>query len=280
MRELDILGDQLTATLAFAKSGFNPETELRDAVHDEAILAGKMFYKVGKRWFMQQDSLPGDINLKAIAVDANGILLETAPLLGAKVASALWEEQLAANFRDDRFVSLNDTQIATLVPTRRKLPKQVAQRQLWSIPWSKLGEHDQQLAIEVMDVVSSASAYEPVIQMADVDVSSAVMLGKPSLDLRADLQQLLALEQKPLLAGRTEQTMELQAIMSLQYRLLSMKPEELEAWTTAQLAKPDGEKRVRNIFVFVMAGRVRQAMPERKITWKQARILAKKILRY
>lgn len=278
MREMDILGDQLMATLAFARSGFNPETELQDAVHDEAILAGKMFYKSGKRWFMVQDSLPGDINLKAIAADADGILLETAPLNGKKVAEALWEEKVAANFRDDRFLSLNDAELARLVPARRKLPKKIAPRQLWTIPWSKLSEHDQQLAVEVMDTISSADAYEQAAPLSGVNLSAAGMLAKPSLDLRMDLRQMLELEQRPILTGRLDTSLELQGIMAIQHKLLTMTQDEIEAWAAAEVQKPDGERRVRNILVFVMARRIRDAMPERKMSWKQLRAAARKIL--
>lgn len=95
MTGLDLLGDQLSSCLTFARSEFKTDLVLRDEVtaSDEKI-ASEIFSEQGGRWFMNQESLPGDTSIKAIAVDEDQLLIETSPLDLKRVNDLIIEEML------------------------------------------------------------------------------------------------------------------------------------------------------------------------------------------
>lgn len=97
-----------------------------------------------------------------------------------------------------------------------------------------------------------------------------------------NLQHRLMMEQRPLLSvtdssgveTRTELTFEFRQLLALNYQLLNMSEERLIEFTTEYVQKK-GEERMKQVLLFTLAGKIKRTMP--KLTWKSARILAKKL---
>jgi len=78
--EFDLLGNLLVETLRFRDSSFDENLVLADETTQSRVKAMEMFYRSGTRYFMRQESVPGDLSIKAIAIDGDGLYLETSPL--------------------------------------------------------------------------------------------------------------------------------------------------------------------------------------------------------
>lgn len=275
--ELDLLGDQLLNALKFARSGFSPELLLTDHVEQESVRASVMF-ECQRRgcWFMRQASLPGDLAVKAIGIDGRALQLETALLDPSGVERALREHVVALTYdaRTCTFRTVSGSRPVATVTTG-KVPRGVSPRCLWTILWRSLAPESLQLAIRAADAVYRQSAYADDGEALTTQ-GAAREIGKIDIELRLDIVQMLAHEQRPILSLGMLPTlaMELRPIQALERRLLTMSPEELAEYAMSDLSAA-GQRRILQAFIFTLAGRIKRSMPELNLSWKRARAIAR-----
>ena len=281
-----MLGQQLRAALAFLTSGFDVALPLDDAVTGEQKPAGTMFKKRGRRWFLVADSLPGDLNVKAIAVTEAAILLETAPVSPSLLHRMAKDESLPLRWNNvDAFV-LNGNAHACYLHRRQGKAfvdgnRVLVWRTLWTIPTKSRGGKTAQAAIALADMAFENNLFEEEAMISDrlaeapTDSRRPQKPGEMRLNLNFHLQ--LSLEQVPVLCLETsmDQRMELSGIMALQRRALSMSDDEVAAWIQED-PSPEGQRRVLNVLVFAIAGKIKAGDPD--VTWKAARAAARKLV--
>lgn len=293
-QEFDLLGEQLVAAHAFRESGFDPALTVRDAITDANVPAGEMFNREGSRWFMRGDSLPGHLAIKAIAVDRDGIYLETAPLDEEKVSAIIKDKMFALAYHHTKGLVIDTSTGKPLVvlTTHIQKPtgalKELASRIMWTIPGGA-SEVRTEAVIRFADAIFSGDAFnldgdseEPPPETATLPRAQEM-----TLKLQLGLEQRLSLEQRPLLSlspeVRGEQRQELQLqirqMLSIEHRLLHLTHEELLAYA-AKDASLEGQKRMQKIFQFVLAGKVKRAMADQHpdMTWRDARRIARKLV--
>lgn len=280
-----LLGRQLAAALAFAKSRFDAVVVLDDAVTGEQKPAAEMFEQKGRRWFLRADSMPGDLALKAIAVTDVSLLLETAPVRPEALAQVIedadiplaWNSADAFTFGDRRahacYLHRRDGKVTVDGKALR------VWRSLWTIP-HKRGTTSPSVmaAVSLADRAFEDYVYDDekmVVDALDAGNASTPRAQRREMRLELGFQQQLALEQVPVLTlgERLEQRMELAGILGLQRKLLSMTDEQVAAWVASDPSE-EGQRRAMNVLVFVLAGKIRKARPD--ITWKDARAAARK----
>lgn len=275
--EYDLLGGQLLCALAFARSGFSLDERLLDHVREETFSAREMFELSGKRYFMTGDSLPGDAAVKAIGVDARALYLETSPLSPDDVKEVLKSRRLAVSFRESThtFVTLAGKPLATV--TTGKVPSGTEPRCLWTILWRTMRAEDLELALKVTDAVYSHSAWQQEESRASVDGATRTML-KRDFELSLEIVQMLQLEQRPILslemAGILTQRLELRMLQRVERQLLDATPEEIRAYAERDLS-PEGQRKTMQVFLFVLARRLKEALKDKHLSWKQARRLVR-----
>lgn len=277
MIEYDLLGEQLFVTVDFARHNFDLSRKYADVMRaGDVISAANMFRKEGRRWFMNNDSLPGDLVLKAIAVDKQQLFVELAPLNEAEVTDALEKAKVPVTYHagDRCFRGPKRRQLIRLTSTQQA--KDMAPRCMWIISWTRLGVEQLQLAIRTVDALHTAGIFSQEgleVEGAGPIISSAHI---PTLRLELALQQRLQIEQRPYLSqrpeGRLEMRLEIQQIMALQIRVLRMTATELEAWAMEDLSEQGQREKIR-VMQFVLAGKIKKVMPA-GTTWKQTREMA------
>lgn len=293
-QEFDLLGEQLVAARALRESGFDPALTVRDAITDANVPAGEMFDQIGIRWFMRGDSLPGHVAIKAIAVDRDGIYLETAPPDEEKVRAIIEVNMfaLAYNHTKGLVIDTSTGKPLVVITTHIQKPtgamKELAPRVMWTIPGSASAVRTEAV-IRFADAIFSGDAFnldedssEPAPETATLHQAQEL-----TLKLQLGLEQRLSIEQRPLLSLSTEvrgeQRQELQLqirqMLSIEQRFLRMTHEELLAHA-AKDTSPEGQRRMQKIFQFVLAGKVKRAMAEQHpdMPWRDARRIARKLI--
>lgn len=290
--DFGILGRQLMAAIEFARSGFDASVMLDDSITGCQMRTGDMFEQKGRRWFLKQDSLPGDLNVKAVAITESSLIFETAPvdpneanqLAQDKKLSLRWDKAEAFKYGDHR-------QHACYLHRRQSSLKVDGQtvsvlRSLWTIPCKRgVTNPSVMAAVALADLVFEQGVYEEAPMIADAlstsDESASVSAASPSVSrgpnsmrLELDFQQQLVLEQVALasMSLQTEQRTELRYLMAMQRRLYGMNDEEILAWVTSDPSR-EGQRRALNVLVFAVAGKIKSAQPD--ISWKQARAAAR-----
>lgn len=294
--ELDLLGGQLVLALQFMEAGFDTSKVLQDGVRSAELPAGDIFEKRGPRWFMRNDSLPGDLTVKAIGVDDGGVYLETALPDTEEVAEVIVKQMLPLAYRGGQIVdTTTDRVLATVTYGPRRGDKRarsdkefdrLAPRCLWTIPRTD-DPIRKTAAIRLADAIYSAGAFE-LEGLEDEAVSagpvtSVAMVQRMSMEMGLHLQQRLAIEQRPLLAlemaPRLEQRLEIRQLLALEHRILHMRPDQILEYV-AKDASPEGLRRALHVFHFVLAGQIKRGLKERDgrdISWKDARRLARQV---
>lgn len=281
-----IFGRQIMLALQFAASGFDSKLMLTDSVlADEKVVASELFIAEGGRYFLRGDSVPGDLALKAIAIDAEALYLETSPLDSTAATDALDREKLPFRFNAEKRCFEDayeeEKRWATLsIEQRPEIDGQkLGARILWTVPIAGKSWLDKNAIVRLADAMYNFGCFKA----DDVEVTpepepvrSVDAVPRVQLKLVMQLQQQLKLEQRPMLALRqalssrlaTVQRLELQAIMALQRRILHMTPDEIEEFATRDIS-PAGQAKTMNIFMFVLAGHVKRVYPQ--LNWPQAR---------
>ncbi len=277
--ELDLLGDLLTSALKYRESGFDGDVVLHDETTQSDLKAKDMFAKQGERYFMRQESIPGDLAIKAIAVDKNGVYLETAPLNAEEISLVIVDEMMPISFASDGFFKDIHTQkILISVSKPVKPEKELGMRCMITALLGDLSSRQQKMSIEVLDLLYTRGCFS----VEDEETVSAPTSQRIVQRLELGLQQKLSAEQRPLFLlgayaaaqGRTELRTDLLALLSLEHRILTMDGDELLDFIVEYVGK-NGVERTKNILLFTIAGRIKRTMP--KLTWKDARSLAKKM---
>lgn len=290
--ESDLLGEAVYAALNFALSGFNPELTFESSVVNRRVRCGDAFAQQNGRWFMTTDYLPGDVNIKAVGVDAEFIFVETSPLDVGEVTAVIRKHMLPVTWDRRRRMILDSStrrmigRIEDQNDLKVELPKELSGRCLWTIPWAKLEESRRREAIRLIDLVYTAGAYDQPTD-DEAEEAAAPTAQTQRLRLELGLQQRLQLEQRPMLAltqqmriaGIQTTRMELTQILGLQQSILRMGPAQLETFANRDLT-PEGQARTLQIFLFVLAGQVKRAMADTHpdMTWKQARRMARQLV--
>ena len=279
--ELDLFGEILTNCVEFARQDFSVGLVLHDGVQDEHLQAGRMFQpdEESRRWAMSQDSLPGDLAIKAVAVNKQRILLEIAPVDLERAREVLLDRGVPASIHPAQICNAFGTPVARRMSEHIGNAAQgISPRQLWAIPWTR--PQLCAIAIQVFDAIYTASACS-IEGMEDAEGGGSVAT-QQSMQMRMSIQLQLQQEQRPvlLLEGRTDlltvQRQELRGIMGLQHRVLRMTPDELETWAANEAAKPGGARKVYDAIVFAMAGRIRAVRPS--FNWREARQHARRLI--
>lgn len=239
---------------------------------------------------MRNESMPGHFAIKAIAVDATTLYLETAPLDPKKVESVIVERMLPVSFAEKEGLFVDTTTMKPLIAIEKAVTIQresvtFAPRSLWKVNLSELDRVRKEAIITLMDAIFTSEAYDLAGMVEEQEPPrQEKQEQKPRLELRLQLQLMhqLRLEQRPLLAHslrpevavKVEGRLELHALLGLQQMILRMEPEELLGFAAKYFAE-HGETKTKSVLIFVLAGRVKNAVPD--ITWKEARKLASKI---
>lgn len=279
--ELDLLGDLLVEMLRFLDSGFDKEIVLQDETTNSAVPAKEMFREIDGRWFMRPDSIPGDLSIKAIGIDQNGLYVESAPLDNDRAKDIIIDELLPVIFDPGKrvFLDVHKKQILASISEVKKVEKNLGPRCLWTVPLKEVVGVRRQSAVKLLDIFYSRGCFEAE---DDNEMISAPVSQTQVQRLSLGLQQRLAQEQRPLLSlstglnvsGQLELRTELLMLLSLERRIMSMGPEELLDFVVDYVSE-HGEDRTKNVLLFTLAGKIKRTMPD--LTWKEARKLARKI---
>lgn len=294
--EFDDIGTILTNALAFRRSSFAGGTNFLDPIAaGEQVPGHVMFTSTEGRWFLRYESLPGIVAMKAVAVDVDGIYLETAPVPAKDLTEIIRKSKLPLRVSTDGtqiIASSSKQPVVIITRTTVDLEGFTETRELWTIPVGGLQDIHVQHAIRLADLVYTKNVYE-----TGEEEPAGEDDGQPTMRMQLGFQQQLQMSQRPMLAQRleqkteqrleqkteqkletttemrTEMRMELRQILALQYQILHMTEEELIAFATKDTT-PTGQKRTLGILIFVLAGRVKNLKPA--LTWKEARRIARK----
>ena len=286
--ELDLLGEQILLALRFQQSGFDLSLELQDEVENETVRAKELFFEQDSRWFMRGESIPGHLALKAIAVDSDGLYIETAPMKAEEVRKAIIDRMLPFSYQADQMAFVDTTTGKKIIllssPTKpTDGGVELGARCLCTVLTAELDEICRHAAIRMIDTVYSVDAYEVERDEGD-DIgpsASRVNAQRVSLQIQLGLQQRLQMEQRPILSLRIRreiaqvQTVELRQVMALNQNLRHMKAEEMLKFFARYLAE-HGEKAALQVAVFALAGKVKEARPD--LNWREARKLARRLV--
>jgi hypothetical protein len=231
---------------------------------------------------MRGESIPGDLSLKAIAVDADGLYLETSQLEPKQVQDTLVEEMLPFSF-DATALSFGDMHTGKELVSVSKATqpeKELESRCLLTVNLKDVSSVRRQLIVRLLDTLYSRGCF--VAEMEEGGTISMPTSQKMVQRLQLGLQQKLIAEQRPLLSLKTamhgttrgELRMELQILLSLEHRILTMTGDELLDFLVDYVTK-NGEARAENILLFTIAGKIKRTMP--KLPWKEARKLARQV---
>lgn len=288
----DLLGDLLMNALKFAESGFDTTLIVVDSVRfEQKTPCSEMFERQDDRWFVRSDSLPGTLEVLAVAVDADSILIETAPLDNAAVVRILREQKCDVVYSAGQLM-VGDTVVAEVADPVKPEELLVA-RCLWTIPWRQLGTMERLAAVLAADTCYSYGGFtETEAGKNEDNYNESAAPRKAELQMRMVLQQTLSMEQRPMLSlkqemrpqQKAEQVMtmrtELGLLFSQQQQILKMSEEELEAWALRDQST-EGKRKALNTLHFVLAGQIRKALKvvncrgEREtLPWKEARLIA------
>lgn len=271
--EFDILGDLLSVAIKYLDSGFQDDLVLHDGVTNTDVMAKHLFYDRDGRYFLRDESVPGDLSIKAIAIDDNGLYLETSSIKSEDVSSLLSEEMIPLQFIDGNLVDIHKYQQIILVSKPEKPSEEFDMRCLLSVPFKKISVKQRDTAIRMLDLMFTRNCFESEEDEIFHEPTSQ------KLRLKLGLQQKLALEQRPYLSllgklsAKVELSPQLGAMLSLECKMMSMTKEELLEFILKH-ASQHGEERTKQLLFFALAGRIKRVAPK-VLTWKQARKLAK-----
>ncbi len=293
-RASDLLGECIWACYDFAASDFDPETRVRDEVQLKDIPAGEVFTKQGTQWIMNDDSLPADPAIKALAANKRVIMLETAPVDAGEVHGLIQDcelpiqaESIDSQGRVLWRVKKGSRRVVAYTDVHRKLAgpdehKELAPRMIWRIPWKRLAEEAMQQIVHFMDLIYSAYAFS----MKGLEGFSTAPQTQ-ELRQTMELQMQLQIEQRPILClqGRPETQMQLlpglQMLMAFQRQLLALESEHELAQYLAAYEDKYGTTALNKMIIFCLAGQVKHAVEASggQVSWKEARNKAWEIAR-
>lgn len=273
---MDYLALLLMEVAKFVGTNFDRKQIFTDHVMLENLAGGDMFYFTKGRWFVRNDSLPGDPVLKAIAFDKKTIFLETSPFNITKLA-----ETLGSMEKEYLFIpaskTIADSHGRTLLKYTQSTTPEIDghtldKRMTITIPL----EQTQFEGILLIDRLWSVNSF---LSPDEDDIQTVTQVQKMELKLRMDLRLMLHLEQRPylLLDQKLDnrQEMQLQGILSLQHSLLSLSSADLEQ-KIVELVTHRGEKEAIRVLDFILAGKVKKVRPT--LTWRDARQIAKRMV--
>jgi hypothetical protein len=252
--KLDLLGDLLSEMLKFLDSGFDLNLTLHDETIFSDLSAKEMFRESGGRWFLRAESVPGDPSVKAIGVDKDGLYLEMAPLDRDRAKEVLIEEMLPFVFDAKQSAFLDVHQHISLVNISQSVRPEpnLGLRCLCTVSLKEAIGSRRQAVIKLMDVLWDKGCFVP--EETEEETISAPVSQRIAQRLQLGLQQRLMVEQRPLLALRTELRdavqlglrADVRMLLTLEKRLISMTPEEMADFVVQYVAE-HGEERMKNI---------------------------------
>lgn len=270
--DYDLLGEVTMNCYRFRKSNFNEKLSLFCPVNNQNVEAGRMFAKKRgkqKSYLLENDFLPADADIKAIAVSNKEIQIETSPLDEEYLRKDLidgFDIKITYNSRSvyNAVIQQEKTHIISFIKRN--------DRWLWIICIRHMEEW-QDLICQIADRIYLDGCFidAELDQIAPQEI-------KPGLNILQQIEQVLKLEQKPMLImGMREKPLmsQVQSIYALQSIMIQMEPEELEKLLFKDLTLGKVKKYMR-IFIFVIAGKLKNAEP--RLTWKEARVLARQMI--
>jgi hypothetical protein len=271
--EFGLLGQQLLLALRFAEHGFDRDELFECRVTQNMIPGKELFRANGKRFFMAPDSLPGHLAIKAIALNAHDILLETSKIDAAEANEHLQTEGLPVVLKQDGAWKDGKPFIRFKFASGRG--KHGADRCLWVIPWSKSRAADRQLMLYVADLVYNADAYQTEgVDLPTEPVTSVQGVQKMELRLNLELQQRLDVEQRPDLS--LEMELRPEVMLAMVQRIKKMTPDELLAEAMKD-PSPAGQRKFLNYIVCTLAEPVVKTNPG--MTYAEARKRIRRLIR-
>ncbi|TSC52948.1 MAG: hypothetical protein CEO40_113 [Parcubacteria group bacterium LiPW_72] len=270
--DYDLLGEIIMNCYRFRKNNFNEQLSLFCPVNNQNVEAGRMFAKkIGKRksYFVENDFLPADADIKAIAVNHEEIQIETSPLDEEYLRKDLisgFDTKITYNSRSvhNAVIQQEKTHIISFIKRN--------DRWLWIICIRHM-EKWQDLICQIADRIYLDGCF--IDTELDQIVPQKITSG---LSIIQQIEQALTLEQKPMLImGMREkpQMSQVQTIYALQSIMMKMTPEELEEQLLKDLTLDKAKKYMR-ILIFTIAGKLKNAEP--RLTWKEARSLARRMI--
>lgn len=293
--DFDVLGTQLVLAYQFFKSNFNGEDIVADAIEGQQVALKSIFIEKAGRWFMKNESVPGDISIKAIALDKDNLYLETSLLDLDAVRHIIADEMLPFKHSVAKHGFIDTSSQKKLISVVNANARQALmlggmdQRCLWTIPWHK--EEKRNLAcIYLADCIFSANAFRenPGVSI-NTNVHRQDDVQKLEMRLNLELQQKMLIEQRPVLSLRISQETELQTRTELQLQVLPMLALEarINRMTEAEVIEyftkdltTDGQKKATRVIAFIMARKIKNSLAKqgKTVTWKAARRIARQLI--
>lgn len=271
--EFGLLGEQLLLALRFAEHGFDREEMFDCQVTHNQIPGNELFRASGRRYFMAPDSLPGHLAIKAVALSAHEILLETSKVDTDEANEHLQTEGLPVVLKQDGAFKDGRSLIQFKYGSVRG--KRGTDRCLWVIPWSKAKASDRQLMLYVADLVYNADAYQTEgVDLQGESVTSVQGAQRMELRLNMELQQRLEVEQRPELSLEMELRPEI--MLAMVQRIKRMTPDELLAEAMKD-PSPEGQRKFLNYIVCTLAEPVVKSNPG--MTYPEARKRIRALIR-
>lgn len=293
--DFDVLGSQILLAYQFFKSSFKGEEIVIDTIEDQQVELRSVFTEKDGRWFMKNESVPGDISIKAIALDKDNLYVETSLLDLNAVRQVIADEMLPFKHSVAKHGFIDTSSQKKLISVASANAKQTLmlngmdQRCLWTIPWHK-DEKRILACIYLADCIFSANAFRenPGVSI-NTNVRRPGDVQKLEMKLNLELQQKMLIEQRPVLSLNISQKTEMQARTELQLQVLPMlalearigkmtEAEVIEYFTKDLTA--DGQKRATSVIAFIMARKIKNslAIQGKIVTWKAARRIARQLI--
>lgn len=292
---LGLWGRQISNAIEFAESGLDNSREFECAVTGERVTGAVLFPGTSKRRYMRPASIPGDLALKAIAVEMKYLFLEMAPPNVNDLKAIIIREMLPLQYRAKEGRVIDATTRMTLAyHSRSEVPThdgvQLLQRVLWV---STIGEERRrtEMFVRLLDLMQKEDAF---LDRALVMPRRLPPLPPPKSPepprgprLTLELQQRqvitieqrpkLALEQRPELGTKMRMTTELQLrqMFVLEQRALRMTPDEIIQMI---LDNPTiaGHRMVERLLFLGVTRAVKNAQPS--LSWREVRALVRRVL--
>ncbi len=279
--DLSYVGQIIVNLLAFVSSKLNLSQTHYDMVNGEEVVAAEMFIRYGSRWFVRSESLPADMSLKAIGFDSRAIYIETSPIDGSAMMEFIVERNQIFSY--DSSGGTIHNQKSSVVGRVSKLEKprvgenELSPRVCWVIPFGPTLRDREQKLVRFIDQAFEAG----VFLIEDEPAIDKVPTGEMELKQNMQMVQRLQIEQRPVLAlqgvGQMDAAMrqtQVQRLLAIQQRVIRMTPDEMTKFAAEKLVEL-GERKVHQLFLFILAGHLRRAKPT--LTWPQARELAHRV---
>lgn len=282
--DFGILGEMLIIAYRFQKSRFMNNTVSDPVAGGAKVELHTLFVRdaASKKWILRQESVPGDLNIKAIAVDATRIYVETSLVDRNKI------EDLTTTYGR----GLHHMNGAVRNGKRGRIVVSLADdnlresRSLWFIWTTGIKEDSALSGIAIVDGALIEETFVPQEQETATEVTLPTSTKVALKQVQTmNLVQTLIQEQTPQMLLRTEGQMrpemalQMQGIFALGQNLLRMTPEERLKLALSD-PSPEGQARFLRISHFALTGQVKKvtAAGGSTITWATARKIAWKLI--